>query len=191
MESDMTQENPSVSAKIIRITYFGEWAASLALLMMVALLAYIFYQLTTQTFEITDDIRNALELGAEFNGFSGFQTGAILAVQLTSLMLGMVMIFTIRRLFIGIRKIGVFVPQTARRLRIIGWVIIAMAPVSILSEFVVYALVQMWANSNLAAMQLSFDDTDVYAIVIGLVLVVVGHIMLEAIRIYDENGAFV
>ena len=187
----MTQENPSVSAKIIRITYFGEWAASLALLMMVALLAYIFYQLTTQTFEITDDIRDALDLGAEFNGFSGIQIGAILAVQLTSLMLGMVMIFTIRRLFIGIRKIGVFVPQTAQRLRIIGWVIIAMAPVSILSEFVVYALVQMWANSNLAAMQLSFDDTDVYAIVIGLVLVVVGHIMLEAIRIYDENGAFV
>jgi len=187
----MTQENPSVSAKITRITYFGEWAATLALLLMAALLAYIFYQLTTETFEITDDIRDSLDLGPEFNGFSGFQIGSILAIQMTSLMLGMGMILTIRRLFIGIRKIGVFVPQTAQRLRIIGWVIIAMAPVSILSEFGVYVLVQMWANSNLASMQLSFDDTDVYAIVIGLVLVVVSHIMLEAIRIYDENGAFV
>ncbi len=187
----MTQENPSVSAKIIRITYFGEWAATLALLLMAALLGYAYYQMATQTFEITDEIRDAFDLGPEFNGFSGFQIGIILATQMATLALGLVMLLTIRRLFIGIRKIGVFVPQTARRLRIIGWVIIAMAPVSILSEFVVYALVQMWANSKLAAMQLSFDDTDVYAIVIGLVLVVVSHIMLEAIRIYDENGAFV
>jgi uncharacterized metal-binding protein len=191
MESDMTQEKPSVSAKIIRITYFGEWAATLALLLMAALLGYIFYQLATQTFDIPDEVRNDLGLSTDFNGFSGFQVGSILALQMTSLALGLVMILTIRRLFIGIRTVGVFVPKTARRLRVIGWIIIAMAPVSILSEFGVYALVQMWVNSNLASMQLSFDDTDVYAIVIGLVLVVVSHIMLEAIRIYDENGAFV
>jgi len=187
----MTQGNPSVSAKITRITYFGEWAATLALLLMAVLLTYIFYHLATETFEITDEIRGAFDLGPEFNGFSKSQIGMILALQMTTLVLGLVMLLTIRRLFIGIRKIGVFVPETAQRLRVIGWLIIAMVPVGILSEFGVYALVQMWANSNLAAMQLSFEDTDVYAIVIGLVLVVVSHIMLEAIRIYDENGAFV
>ena len=187
----MTKQNPYLSTKITRITYFGEWATNLALLMMAVLIAYIFYELMTQPMEITEEIRNGLNLDADFNGFTGIQIGTILAVQMTSLALGLVMLLTIRRLFIGIRKIGVFAPETAQRLRLIGWVLIAMAPVSIISEFIVYALVNNWANPELASLQVSFDDTDVYAVVIGLVLVIVSHIMLEAIRIYDENGAFV
>ena len=187
----MTRQNPDLSTKITRITYFGEWATNLALLLMAVLLAYIFYQLVTMPMDITEAMRDELDLGAEFNGFSKAQIVMILAVQLTSLALGLVMMLTIRRLFVGIRNGGVFVSATAQRLRTIGWVLIAMAPVSIISEVIVYALVRMWANAKLASMQVSVDDTDVYAVVIGLVLVLVSHIMLEAIRIHDENGTFV
>jgi len=187
----MTQQNPAISAKISRITYFGEWAATLALLMMTALVVYIIYQLITQPMEVAQELGDDLGMSAEFDGFSRIQLGAILALQMTTLMLGAVMLLTIRRLFIGIRTVGVFVPKMAQRLRLIGWILIAMAPVSILSSLVANALGETWATGRFSSIDISFDDTDVYAIVIGLVIVIVSHIMLEAIRIYDENGAFV
>jgi hypothetical protein len=85
----------------------------------------------------------------------------------------------------------VFIPVTALRLRRIGWLIVALSPASILANTLGAALLACWKTGDELEISIGIDSTDIYAIVIGLLLAVVSRIMLEAIRIYDENGAFV
>ena len=99
-------------------------------------------------------------------------------------------------LFRGFRRGGVFNLQSALRLRKIGWIIFALAPVSMLSEALGTLAVTCLSNcgndiADDVRISVSFDDTDVYALVIGLLIVAVGHIFVEAVRLSDENEAFI
>lgn len=99
-------------------------------------------------------------------------------------------------LFKGFRGEGVFTLKAALRLRKIGWLIFALAPVSILSETIgVFAVTCLNNCGNAIAddvrVKVSLNDTDVYALVIGLLIIAVGHIFVEAVRLSDENEAFV
>lgn len=99
-------------------------------------------------------------------------------------------------LFKGFRVDGVFTLKAALRLRKIGWLIFVLAPVSILSELLgILALTCLSNCGNAIAddvrITLSLNDTDVYALVIGLLIIAVGHIFVEAVRLSEENEAFV
>ncbi len=99
-------------------------------------------------------------------------------------------------LFKGFRDFGVFTRDAAQRLRKIGWIIFAFSPVSIFSGGVGTVAVSCLYNcadgiEDNVRLSVSLDDTDVYAIVIGLLIVAVGHIFVEAVRLSEENEAFV
>jgi len=187
----MQSPNRQLSPVISRYARFGEWAANFGLFLLVAVVFYVLYQAVTGTL----DPNQGFELDLDINEFVATLSGAKLWViaLITSVqdILGFVLFLTVRALFIGIRTMGVFVQSTARRLRIIGWTVFAMAPASILAELISTGLTRWWADHSELTVHISISDTDVYAVVIGLLLVVVSQIMLEAIRIYDENGAFV
>lgn len=180
-----------LSPVIYRYARFGEWAATFGLLLLAAVTFYILYQAMANRL----DPNQGFELDLGINEFIATLSGAKLWViaLITSVqnILGFFLFLTVRALFIGIRTMGVFVQSTARRLRIIGWTVFAMAPASILAELISTALTRWWADNSEFAVHISISDTDVYAVVIGLLLVVVSQIMLEATRIHEENGAFV
>ena len=99
-------------------------------------------------------------------------------------------------LFRGFRTLGVFTMKAALRIRQIGWLVFLLAPVSTLSEtFGTLALTCLSNCQNQVAddvmVSVSLDDTDVYAVVIGLLIIAVGHIFVEAVRLSEENEAFV
>ena len=99
-------------------------------------------------------------------------------------------------LFKGFRDFGVFTLETSLRLRKIGWIIFAFSPVNILSSAFGTMLVSCLYNcadgiQDNVRLSVSLDDTDVYAVVIGLLIVAVGHVFVEAVRLSEENEAFV
>jgi len=187
MQSPTRQLSPVIS----RYARFGEWAANFGLFLFVAVAAYVLYQTMSGSVDQNQGFGLDLDINEFVATLSGVKLWAIALITSVQDILGFVLFLTVRALFIGIRTMGVFVQSTARRLRIIGWTIFAMAPANILAELISTALTRWWADHSELTVHISITDTDVNAIVIGLVLVIVSHIMLEAIRIYDENGAFV
>ena len=99
-------------------------------------------------------------------------------------------------LFRGFCTQGVFTLDAALRLRKIGWLVFALAPVNIFSELIAVLALTCLSNcgneiADDVRITLSLNDTDVYALVIGLLIVAVGHIFVEAVCFPDENNAFV
>ncbi len=180
-----------LSPVISRYARFGEWAANFGLLLLAAVAFYVLYQAVTGAVDPNQGFELDLGINEFIATLSGVKLWVIALITSVQDILGFVLFLTVRALFIGIRTIGVFVQNTPRRLRIIGWTIFAMAPASILAELISTALTRWWADNSELAVHISIADTDVYAVVIGLLLVVVSQIMLEAIRIHEENGAFV
>lgn len=140
----------------------------------------------------------AAELGLrDITGDLGFAARAVgLFFWLMTDALGLWFCCIAYALFRGFRSEGVFTLHAALRLRRIGWLVIALAPVSILSELLGTLAISCISNCGNAIaddvrISVSFDDTDVYALVIGLLILAVGHIFVEAVRLSDENKAFV
>ena len=97
----------------------------------------------------------------------------------------------VRRLFRGYRRGEIFAPVAAARLRGLGWTVLALAPVSIISDMLA-VLAATWGNPPGArSVAIDIADTDVYAVAIGLTLVAVGRVTEEAARIAAENEEFI
>lgn len=95
------------------------------------------------------------------------------------------------RLFTEYRRGSIFTLMAATRLRFIGWMVVLLTPIDIVVETFGTALFTHWAHPGKVKISISFEDVHVFALVFGLVIVVIGHVMYQAIAISDENSAFV
>ncbi|MEP0519205.1 MAG: DUF2975 domain-containing protein [Hyphomicrobiales bacterium] len=95
------------------------------------------------------------------------------------------------RLFTEYRRGNIFTLTAAARLRFIGWMVVLLTPIDMVVETFGTALYTHWAQPGKVNISISFEDVHVFALVFGLVIVVVGHVMYQAIAISDENSAFV
>ena len=99
-------------------------------------------------------------------------------------------------LFRGFRNRGVFTLEAALRLRRIGWLVFLLAPISTLSDTLGLLFLTCLSNcrndiADDVIVSVSLDDSDVYALVIGVLIIAVGHIFVEAVRLSEENDSFV
>lgn len=97
----------------------------------------------------------------------------------------------VRRLFRGYRRGEIFSPRAARRLEHIGWIVVALSPVYKLTETLAILLITTLGTPDDKYFSISFDSGDIFAIVFGLLVVVVGRIMQHASRINEENRSFI
>lgn len=67
----------------------------------------------------------------------------------------------------------------------------AVAPISTVVEMLAVGYLARIANPAKVVVDVSLDDGDIYAIVFGLLILVVGHVMYEAVKLFDENKSFV
>ncbi|MGH1577238.1 DUF2975 domain-containing protein [Planktotalea sp.] len=185
----MTQNN-----KIQRFAFFGMIASGFGIAVLLSLFTAMAIYLVggLQGFDL------AQEIGVSaVTGELSFAARAVgLFFWLMTDLLGLWFCCVAFALFRGFRSGGVFTLSAALHLRKIGWLIFALAPVSLISEALGTLAVTCLSNcgneiANDVQISVSFDDTDVYALVIGVLIVAVGHIFVEAVRISDENNAFV
>lgn len=190
MLTDHSMSDP-VMGKIQRTATIGIWLSTGA---VAVALTVIFYFLATA---FSDSDMLARELSAQLDldpALTQLPTShAVLAAALWLVMdvIGVVLLMTVRQLFVGIKTIGIFTPQSALQLRRIGWMLFALGPVSIILNALTGTLMQYWANPNSLSIEIALEDTDVYAIVIGLVIVAVAHIMVSAAQLSEDHKAIV
>lgn len=107
-----------------------------------------------------------------------------------------------RELFRGYGRGEIFTEASAMRLGRVGWMITLLAPVGFVADFGVLKTIVVAAApvadavsfgaANLAILvYIGVGELDAFAIVIGLLIVLVGRILSEASKISDENRSFV
>ena len=113
------------------------------------------------------------------------------ALLIVSSMSGIYAIIIVLLLFRGYLKGQVFDLASAQRIRLIGWMIFALAPLSIVCETIGRYFFTKWMQPGRINIELSLSDGDIFAVVFGLLIVIVGHVMTKANEIAEENKSFV
>ncbi|MCI4662431.1 MAG: DUF2975 domain-containing protein [Neomegalonema sp.] len=187
MAAKMTQK--SGRSRVYRLARFGEIIAILGMVVIAGAIAYQLYLMAANDPQIDAPLRAALEP----QGIVGVVTPLVRrsAYFLWVLMplVGLIGLNHTRRLFRGYQRDEIFTPEAANRLSSVGWAVMALSPVATLADTLVVYLYSAAAGD--AKGTISIDDTDIFAIVFGLLLVVVGRVFHEAARIAQENKEFV
>ncbi len=85
----------------------------------------------------------------------------------------------------------VFTRDAAKRIRLIGWVIVVIPLWTIIVDLAIAGVLTVFKTVGKVSMTVSFEVTDMMAIVFGLLFVILGRIIGEAVKISDENRQFV
>lgn len=177
--------------KIAATARAGVWFSTLTLSLAFIFMGYFLALSISDPDRLGATLADQLTLGAA-PALSLAQALLASALWLITDMMGVAMMLLIRQLFAGIRDgSGIFTEITALLLRRIGWVLVLIAPASMIVNSATGTLLRYWADPTGLSITLTFEDADMYAIIVGLVLVAFGHIMVDAARLAEENKAFV
>ncbi len=191
MSRSVFTKAPDPLGRVARLSRFGFWISSLALALSICIVGFLVSQMLFGDPEYITYLLEDFEISDYMQTMTFPQTivGGLLWGSVD--FLGVIMLWQVRQLFRGFLRTGVFTEISARLLRRIGLIVLLMGPVSILSGLLGSMLISYWHLRTDVHGSLTIDDSDVYAIVIGLVITAVSHIMLEAARLNQENQAFV
>lgn len=170
---------------------WGVWLTSLVLVLLSGVICYVLWTSLSDPDGLSRLLSDQLEMMGPAPLLSTGQAMGLTLLWLLTDFLGLVMLLQTRALFSGIRAMGIFTHTTAQRLRRIGWLVFALGPASVAMHMGSTALLSYWRDPTGLDVTLNIDDSDFYAMVIGLVIVAVGHIMVDATRIDAENRSFV
>ncbi|GFE48484.1 hypothetical protein So717_02370 [Roseobacter cerasinus] len=178
--------------KIAATALAGVWFSTLALCLALLFAAYFIFLSISDPQHLGREMAEQLEL--EIGSLPLTTASALLAslIWLTTDFMAAAMMLLIRQLFAGIRDgSGIFTERTALRLRRVGWVLVLIAPVSMIVDGIAGATLRYWADPTGITFRLGAEEGDIYAIILGLMLVALGHIMGDAAHLAEENKAFV
>ncbi len=125
----------------------------------------------------------------------------LLSTHLTNF-LGFFALFCAWELFRGYGRGEIFTEAAAMRFSRIGWMITLLAPIGFVGDYGFLKTIVVAATPGEAAWSfgvvdwelavfINVGELDVFAIVIGLLIVLVGRILSEASKISDENRSFI
>lgn len=197
MQSDTLIETPvplghdQIMAKIQWIATIGVWLSTAAVGLGLIVVFYIFGWAMTDPKAFALELSANLELTPPVSTMFHAQAIATAVIWMVTDILGVIMLMTVRQLFVGIRTVGIFTRLSAVQLRRIGWLLFSLGPVSIVLNAIAGSLMQYWANPTQVSVEISIEDADIYAIVIGLVIIAVSHIMVSAAQMSEDHNAIV
>jgi hypothetical protein len=191
MSQTMTAIQGPAEPSFLRLARIGVWAATAALCVACLAFAVFVWGAANDHMTLSSDVIEAFGIGAYTERLSGpvLWLGTFFWSWVD--VLGIAMLWQVRALFITYRDGAVFTAAAASRLRLIGWIVLALAPVSILGNLLGGMSVSAWITGDAVHGQIAIQDADIYAIVIGMVIVSVGHVMTRAAELDAENRAFV
>jgi len=186
--SHSTTQLPASAIRLLRIARLLTWAG---LLLFVGAMVWGCYEMVSDS-KTFDLVLSENFLGEErLFAFSTGQrlVGAVLLIF--AIGSGIVGLWLVLQLFAGYLKGQVFSLAAVQRLRLIGWMVVALFPMGLISEALGSYLFSGWAQAVNTKVEISISDGDVFALVFGLLIVVVGHVMYQALSISEENQSFV
>lgn len=180
-----------LAQKIQATARIGIWLSTLTVLLISGAGIYFVWLSLTDPATFAHEVQLELDLTGPVPDISSKQALLVTAIWLVAYVVGMAIVWTIRSMFVGICNHGIFTVETAHRIRRCGWLVISLFPVSTLLIGVETALITYWSSASEPALVFVANEADIHSVLLGLVLVALGHIMANAVLISNENKAFV
>lgn len=184
-----TEQTPNPSTK--RLLRWAQVATLGGLAIFVFAFSYFIYASLSDSSFFDGQLVELFEDPNITGPFTNMERLTAVGLMLIEDSTGILALWASFRLFTEYRRGNVFTLLAAARLRFIGWMVVLLTPIDMVVETVGTALFTYWAHPGKVNISISFEDVHVFALVFGLVIVVIGHVMYQAIAISDENSAFV
>lgn len=169
----------------------GIWLTTLVLILLAGVIGYTVWTALSDSDGAARFLSDQLDMAHPIPLLNVPQALLLVAVWLITDIIALAFLWQTRQLFKGIRARGIFTTDTARRLRRIGWLVFAIGPASVVLNLGCTMLMRYWQDPTRLGGSVAIEDADFYAMVVGLVIVAVGHIMVDATRLDAENRSFV
>ncbi len=190
MKPSSTAFDAKPLGNLTRLSRIGVWVSAVTILLGVASQAYVLFSALGADETYVTLLLAELGITLPVDTLNPSQLLLTTLLWISTDILGLYFLFQVHLLFRSFLHPQVFTADVQRRMRSIGWIIFSMAPVNILSTCIAGMFISAWKTDSLR-ITINIDSANVYAIIIGLVIAAVSHIMLEASRLSDENRAFV
>jgi hypothetical protein len=187
----MTDRVAVLSRKIKNVALSAQIFAVLGLVLLLGGIGFLFIASFLFPEIVNGVILDLIEKPELKQSFSMAQRFSMMSLILLIEMPGVIALYSSVLLFGGYRRGGIFTGKASSRLRTIGWALVAMPMVSAVVGTLMTAYLKTFIDPAKVELDLTYDESDVYAIVFGLLAVAVGHIMYEAAQLSDENRSFV
>ncbi len=186
-----SMKNNTNSNKITVISRNAQLVTLAGLVLLFSVLIYLTYLLVANGAQLDIDIAEEfLEPGKTLALNFGQRLIGIVLISL-DMIVGIVGLYKASQLFSGFQKGQIFTTEAASQIRTIGWAVVALVPASMIHDTVGAIYFYQILNPGKINLNVSFTDGDIYALVFGLLFVVIGHVMLTAVTISEENQSFV
>ncbi len=182
----------AISQKIRKLSLVGEIVAWLGLLLSLAVVADMVGSFFfTNGASLDADIAKTFLKHGETLSLSTGQRLIGVKLALVTILIGAIGLNAARQLFAGYRKGEVFTHRSASRFSLIGWTLIVLVPASKIALNVGRYYFSGIAGTGSFEAEFLLEDVDLYALTFGLLLVVAGQIMRQAVVLMEENKSFV
>lgn len=106
-------------------------------------------------------------------------------------LVGATAMLMLRKLFNGFSAGEIYTFSSAARLRALGWAIFLIAPVNIICKFIAVGFLTSFLNFQMMQLSSVIGWGNIKAITIGLIIVIFGQTLHEAVRHAEENKAMI
>ncbi|MGB1033468.1 MAG: DUF2975 domain-containing protein [Paracoccaceae bacterium] len=186
MGPDPTDLPPRVAG----LALTGQIVALFAIVLIVGGVVYTFADIALSGFGPEHPLRDEFP-AQSMNTLSLWRVATVIVLWFAPDLVGVAMFYVIHRMFAGFRRFGVFTRTATRQLRRVGWCLVAIGPVDTLSGTLSTIVVSLGLPEGHGSISIGLNDTLLYGLGVGLTIVIVSHIHGAAIRLAEENRAFV
>lgn len=196
MEEVQAEEVPGedlrpVPPHIRKLARIAQIAAVLGIVSIVLSILYSGYLVLTGAPHLDEIIHKELAVGGLTGTITPLTRWLAFLLGLLPLASGLLGLCFASELFAGYRKGEIFTAAAANRLSAVGWAVVLLAPAYILSNSASVLVLTMLNEPGARHFTVEIDEGDIFALVFGLLIVVVGRILHEAAKMADENKSFV
>lgn len=174
-----------------RTAVWGQWIAALAIAIFTIAMSLFVGAIAWGLPEAVSEIAVATDLPPDAMPPAAWQRAVTALTWIVPDLFGLAMMLLAFSMFRNFRRDNALTLGTAKRLRTIGWCILAIAPSRMIFDTLTISLFTAWAAPGHGVISVGLEDTDIYAVLIGLIIVATGHIMVQAVEYSDENKSFV
>jgi hypothetical protein len=181
---------PKRNEKLARLLRVSGWLSHAAKIVALLLLAANAVMWLVPEFA-ADAARSQSSLGTAPITLTLGARAAALVVSFAYVGLMALALWTVAGLFAAFAAGAIFVPETGKRLRRLGVLLLAFAVLSPFVRAVIGLIVTIGNEAGQRMIALSISSQDVIVALIAALLIVLGHIMAEAALIAEDNRQIV
>lgn len=163
----------------------------LGAIISIGTIAYYTVLMFIDTQAVDAAIREEFVTAGETITINGVSRTLTFIFEITPVLIGIYIFTQAVRLFREYMRGRVFTFESAAKLNKIGWAVAALAPLGILFETLAVLALTMYNPAGQRQLSIGISETEVYAIILGLLLITLAKILHEAAIISEENQAII